>query len=91
MCLAGFPPKFVFAYEPPRLTTDNVLENLLDAHGVQSILTRNGNDIITQAPSWMRQTERLKLIGTALYPFDNLADHYISNVIKSIRALDTPL
>lgn len=84
LCLAGKPPAFVYAFEPPRLTMDDILALLLDAHDVQALLTRNGNDVITQVPSWMRQTERLTPIGTAAFPFDNVTDHLIENVIKAL-------
>jgi len=50
LCLAGRPPKAVWAFEPPRVSADGTLAALFAAHGVQLTLTQNGEDIVPMVP-----------------------------------------
>ena len=88
LCLAGFPPKAVYAFEPPRTSIDPTLGQLLFAHGVFLFLTRKGKDIVPVLPPalldpWQHPAP-LRNIGTALEPFDNEDDHAMSGVVAAL-------
>jgi hypothetical protein len=87
LCLAGRPPKAVYAFEPPRVSADGTIAALFAAHGVTLTLTQNGNDLVPAVP---RLTEKwqhaapLQKIGRAALPFPNVQDHYIDRVIAAL-------
>lgn len=83
LCKVGSPPKFVYAFEPPRFTADKALTELLDANSVKRLLTRKGNDIVTQWPKGLKHSDPLTAIGAACWLFDNLADHEMSGVVRA--------
>jgi hypothetical protein len=88
LCLAGFPPKAVYAFEPPRVSIDPTLGQLLTAHGVFLFLTRKGKDIVPVLPpdlldNWQHPAP-LRSIGEALEPFDNEDDHAMAGVVAAL-------
>lgn len=91
MCLNGKPPKAVFAFEPPRVSVDDMLANLFSAHGVQLFLYRNGADIVTDVPvtlptlNWQHPAPLIH-IGVASLPIPNVQDHMIESVIEAVKA-----
>ena len=74
-----------YCFEPPRVSADNVLRDFVDASRIPVYACRNGNDIITQVPSWMTFPFALDRIGTPTFPFDNIDDHAISSVIVALQ------
>ena len=84
LCLAGRPPKAVYAFEPPRVSIDSTIGDLLRKHGVALRLTRFGRDIVPCIPrllhSWQHPCEP-NAIGVASEPIWNVHDHSIDNVV----------
>lgn len=87
LCLAGRPPKAVWAFEPPRVSADGTLAALFAAHGVQLTLTQNGEDIVPMVPrlgeAWQHPAP-LQRIGHPAEPWPNVTDHSIDRVIAAI-------
>lgn len=95
LCLAGKPPRAIFAFEPPRVSADPTLRALLIAHGVDIRLYRNGNDIVPMIPrifnDWQHPAP-LIAIGEANHPFPNVDDHSIDRVIEALTPRElTPI
>ena len=90
MCVAGAPPKAVFCFEPPKVSTDSVIAKLLADHGVDAHLFRNGNDLVTQVPDLLFETwqhpAKLIAIGAPSLPIDNLVDHEVARVTEAVSA-----
>jgi hypothetical protein len=87
LCLAGKPPKAIYAFEPPRISTDATLATLFADHGVQLLLTRNGNDVVTDVPRLLEPWQHpglLTNIGHASQPLPNVVDHMIERVIAAL-------
>ena len=89
LCLTGTPPKAVYAFEPPRISTDHLIHKLLIDNGVKLYIFRNGRDAITQTPmavpGWSWNEIPLIHVGDQTELFENIVDHNILNVIDSIR------
>jgi len=89
LCFAGRPPKQVFAFEPPRITTDGALAKLFSNNAVDLHLYRNGFDVVPIVPRLLEDWQHpgpLTCIGTPLRPFANVEDHLMRNVIQSLSA-----
>jgi triacylglycerol lipase len=87
LCLAGKPPKQVWAFEPPHVSADSKIYDLLQSHKVETHLYRNGNDIVTQVPCLLekwRHPGPLTAIGIPTWPFDNIEDHKIAAVKSAL-------
>ena len=99
LCILGTAPKFIYAFEPPMVSVDSILGDVLKAHGVQVTITHNGCDIVPCIPhldeNWQQPGEVTELCTTG-YPYPdiswdavaNIEDHLISNVIRSIQQLE---
>ncbi len=89
LCLAGRPPKAVYAFEPPRVSIDPTIANLFAKHGVKMHLTRFGEDIVPCIPrllhSWQHPCDP-NAIGVAREPIWNVHDHSIDNVVAYYSA-----
>lgn len=89
LCNAGKPPAAVFAFEPPRVSTDGTLAALFAVHGVALTLTQNGNDVVPEVPrlceAWQHPGP-LQHIGRARLPFPNVDDHMIDRVVAALTA-----
>lgn len=88
LCLAGFPPKFIYAFAPPRVSIDPILGQLLAAHGVKVFLFRKGKDIVPVLPPdlldpW-QQPAPLISVGTPSHPFDNIDDHAMQGYVDAL-------
>ena len=97
LCILGTAPKFIYAFEPPMVSVDSILGDVLKAHGVQVIITHNGHDIVPCVPDvlgpWHQPVIPLELCQTeypwpkiSFNPVANIVDHLIENVIKSINS-----
>lgn len=75
----------LYAFEPPRMCADDVLEGLLNRSGVPWYATRNGNDIVTDLPHLMTLPGPLTHIGKPSEPIDNMQDHNIAAVIAALE------
>ena len=87
LCLAGRPPKAVYGFEPPRVSADDTLAALFQAHGVQILLTKQGNDVVPDVPRLLepwRHPAPLTDIGHASLPVPNVEDHSIFRVISAL-------
>ena len=89
LCLKGKPPKAVYAFEPPRVSTDSAIHQLLLDNGVELYLFRNGRDIVTQIPmalpDWPWYPLPLIGIGEQGEFFDNVEDHAILEVVQAVQ------
>lgn len=87
LCIAKKPPKYVYAFEPPRVSTDTSIGNLLRRSNVNLFLFKNGNDIVPDVPrlvhDWQHPCELIH-IGKPSLPIPNVQDHLIENVIHSL-------
>lgn len=91
LCLSGKPPKAVYAFEPPRLTTDTILAQLLKAHNVKLTLTHKGHDVVPMVPRLLHDWQhpgQLTRIGTSIHPFPNIEDHMIDSVIEALTPIE---
>ena len=79
-CLRWTPPKAVIAWEPPRHCQNNTLTQIFDHYGVEVLLFRNGNDLVTDLPPEFFHCAPLIPIGKALLPFPNIEDHLLENI-----------
>ena len=89
LCLAGKPPGAVYGFEPPRVSTDGVLGQLLASHGVAVVLYRNGEDIVPLVPRLLHDWQHpagLIEIGSPSLPVPNMEDHMIDRVISALAA-----
>lgn len=87
LCIAGKPPKAVYAFEPPRLSACGTLAALFAAHGVELMLTQNGNDVVPDVPRLLEPWQHpapLQRIGRAALPFPNVDDHLIAHVVVAL-------
>ena len=87
LCVAGRPPRAVYGFEPPRVSADGTLGNLLKAHGVQVNLYRNGQDVVPLVPRLLRAWQHpapLIEIGRAAWPMPNVEDHKLVRVIQAL-------
>ena len=76
----------VYAFEPPRLCCDDVMQKLIQEKGIPFYATRNGHDLVTQVPVNMTLPGPLTKIGKGILPFDNIEDHSIDRVIQALAA-----
>lgn len=90
MVQAGNPPSAVWAFEPPRVTTDGRVFSIMRDNSVKVVLTRNGNDIVTDipfqipgGPKWVQGD--LTHIGSPSLPIPNIEDHEISKVVEAMK------
>ncbi|WP_407059293.1 lipase family protein (plasmid) [Ralstonia syzygii subsp. celebesensis] len=87
LCLAGRPPKAVYGFEPPRVSADGTLASVLNTHGVQVSLYRNGEDVVPLVPrllhDWQHPAPLIK-IGRPALPMPNVSDHAIGRVIQAL-------
>jgi triacylglycerol lipase len=84
MAVGGNPPEAVYAFEPPRVGVDMGIRTALAS--VPLYLFRNGNDMVTDLPPEGHHPAMLTSIGSASFPFPNLADHAIARVVAALGA-----
>lgn len=87
LCIAGKPPREVYAFEPPRVSACGTLAALFATHGVKLTLTQNGNDIVPDVPRLLEPWQHpapLHQIGQAMIPFPNVQDHSIGRVVAAL-------
>jgi len=87
LCQVGRAPREVYAFEPPRVSADSVLAELLQGHGVQVNLYRNGYDVVPLVPRLLHPWQhpaRLVAIGKPAIPVTNVEDHFIERVIAAL-------
>jgi len=90
LCIAGKPPKAVYAFEPPRVSACGTLAALFATHGVELTLTQNGNDVVPDIPRLLEPWQHaapLQCIGHPVAPFPNVQDHSIGRVIAALSAV----
>lgn len=88
LCVAGKPPKFVYAFEPARMCIDDTLAGILKNCGVQVFACRNGQDVVPLVPRVLfpwRMPAELVAIGQASEPFPNVADHAMARVTAALQ------
>jgi hypothetical protein len=87
LCLAGKPPKVLYAFEAPRASQDDAIAKILKANGVDVHIYRTGMDVVTDVPrllgNWQHAVP-LTAIGKAKHPFPNVEDHMMVNVIAAL-------
>lgn len=89
LCVAGKPPKAIYAFEPAKISVDTKIRDILIANNVKTIITHNGNDLIPMLPDifceeWQHPAEKL-MFKKAFLPFPNIEDHLMGSVIESIK------
>jgi predicted lipase len=88
LCKAGRPPLAIFAFEPPRVTTDDRLGAVLQRNSVKLSLYRQGFDVVPLVPRMIEPWQHpapLTQIGEPAEPFPNVIDHMIERVVAAIR------
>lgn len=85
LTLAGKPPAAVWCFEPPRVSSDITIRTLLKDVPVH--LYKNGNDLVADLPPGWNHAGMLTYIGKPAYPFPNISDHLLANVIDSLSAI----
>lgn len=96
LCLMKRPPKQVFAFEPPRCTTDGTMREVFISVGLYPLLTHNGDDLVPCVPrvtaDWQQPWGITELCSTKNpYPqisddwLANIEDHLMTNVIATIK------
>lgn len=80
---AGKPVQAVYGFEPPRVSPEPTIGNVLAKTSV--ILFKNGNDAVCDVPPLWPQSAKLIGIGAASYPFPNLKDHALARVIAALQ------
>ncbi len=73
-----------YAFEPPRVALDDVLQGVLARLGGPQFATRDGMDAVTDVPEAFRQAWPLLQIGIESSPFPNIVDHEIGRVIAAL-------
>lgn len=79
---SGKPVQAVYGFEPPRVSPEPTIHNVLAKTSV--ILYKNGNDAVTDVPPLWPQSAQLIGIGKASYPWPNLRDHALARVIQAL-------
>ena len=90
LCAAGHAPKAIFAFEPPRVTVDSVLGDILTQHGVTVYATAHGLDVVPMVPRLLfpwQHPAALTAIGEPSEPFPNVSDHQMARVVDAVRAM----
>lgn len=82
---AGKPVQAVWGFEPPRVSPEPTIHNVLAKTSV--ILYKNGNDAVTDVPPLWPQSAKLIGIGKPCYPWPNLRDHAIARVIEALSGV----
>ncbi len=93
LCIAGKPPKAVYAFEPPRVSACGTLAALFAARGVALTLTQNGNDVVPEVPRMLAPWQHaapLQRIGRPALPCPNIDDHLIAHVIVALATAAAP-
>lgn len=86
LALAEKPPVDVYAFEPPRVSFDLTLRNLLAK--VPLHLYRNGLDIVTNLPPGGMHPALLSSIGAPFLPVVNVQDHFLERVIPALTVAE---
>ena len=89
LCQAGKPLKAVFAFEPAHLCIDDTLRQIFLAHGIQVLITRNGQDVVPIVPRLLQDWRHpwdVTHIGTATIPVPNVVDHEMARVLEAVGA-----
>ena len=95
LCLAGKPPKAVYAFEPAHVSCDTILRELFIKHGVFVYVSHHGHDIVPCIArlfeKWQHPGDVTELCQTDYpYPhisFDavrNIKDHLMDGVIAAL-------
>lgn len=87
LCIAGKPPKAVYAFEPPRVSACGTLAALFATYGVSLMLTQNGNDVVPDVPRLLEPWQHaapLHQIGRPALPFANVEDHLMGRVLAAL-------
>lgn len=84
LLLNNIPVTQLYSFEPAKVATDGTLWNLLASVNPQ--LYKNGNDLVPDLPDMLdyKHPAALQRIGPALWPFPNIEDHLIENVIPHV-------
>ncbi len=87
LCLSGKPPSAVWCFEPPRVTMDDTLKQVLDKAGVMIFASCNAIDPIPWVPPLMRFPAEYAHIGRLdLDHLDPLWYHYIADVELAVQS-----
>ncbi len=82
LTVSGHKGVSVYGFEPPRVSPATGVRTLLV--GVPIYLTRNGHDVVPDVPLDWQHAADLTPIGKAIYPFPNVADHMLANIIAAL-------
>ncbi|WP_175777650.1 alpha/beta fold hydrolase [Burkholderia anthina] len=88
MVAAGNAPAAVYGFEPPRVSTNRSVAELLSK--VPLSLYKNGNDIVPELPLDWRHAGAIQQIGRPMFPFPNVTDHAIARVIGALSVFGEP-
>lgn len=78
----------VYAFEPPRITTDDTLADLYRATSVDARLYRHGEDIVPMVPrlieDWQHPADLIQF-GKPALPVWNIEDHEIGRIVSVLK------
>lgn len=91
LCAAGKPPQEVWAWEPPRVSTDNVLRAFFAHYPTKLYLFHHGHDIVPDVPrvfgDWQHPAD-LVSFGVAAHDYANVSDHLLDpGIIRDAAGL----
>ncbi len=92
LCLAGKPPKVIWAWEPARSSIDTKMRDIFKDHNVELHIRRHGEDVVPVLPldvpteDWQHPclTNEIEQFGKARYSFWNVHDHLLENIIPDL-------
>lgn len=85
MVVGGNPPFAVYGFEPPRVSTNGSVAEVLAK--VPLNLYKNGNDIVPELPLDWHHAGQIRRVGRPMFPFPNVTDHAIARVIEALSAM----
>ncbi|MCA8492540.1 alpha/beta fold hydrolase [Burkholderia arboris] len=85
MVATGSAPAAVYGFEPPRVSTNGSVAELLT--NVPLSLYKNGNDIVPELPPNWQHAGAIQAIGLPALPFLNVTDHAIARVISALSSV----
>jgi hypothetical protein len=94
LCAAGKPPEVVWAWEPPRVSTDSTLRAFFAKYDTRLILLHHGRDVVPDVPrlfgDWQHPGDLLPFPAAA-HDYPNVDDHLLSpGIIRDAAGLVMP-
>lgn len=90
LCLAGRPPRAVYAFEAPMISIDGTIADIFKRCGVPLLITRCGEDIVPEVPrvthAWQHPGPLWQFGKSRGFPLPEIMDHMIDWVQTQLAA-----